>query len=382
MFDSLKNKISNAIKGFSKKEKEEIEEENQEIVNNNEEHQKQEEENQENIKEYEQLQNKDNNKNIKEINKEYNKKEETLKIGLSINTKIRKVFLNSVKLNESDINQFLETLKISLLQSDISFSTTDQFLESLNIKLKESKFSSKGIDKQIIEYVKSSLMEILNKNEEKHINLWEFIEEKIKIKETPIKILFIGPNGTGKTTTIAKIANNLKQKHITSVLSASDTFRAAAIEQTEYHANKVGIPVIKSKYGADPASVAFDAINYAKAHSINVVLIDSAGRQETNTNLINEMKKMVRITKPDLTIFVGESISGNIISEQINEFSKFIEINGIILTKLDCDAKGGNTISIAHDTNIPILFIGTGESYDALINFDPKSIVNFILPNN
>ncbi len=378
MFDSLKNKISDAIKGFAKKEKEEIKQQNEEITENNNEYQKQEEEieNQEQDKK---------DKYIKKINnedKKQNKKEQNFKIGLSINTKIKKVFLNSIKLNESDITQFLETLKISLLQSDISFSTTDQFLESLNIKLKESKFNSKEIDKQIIEYVKISLMEILNKNEKNHIDLWKFIEEKIRIKEIPIKILFIGPNGTGKTTTIAKIANTLKQKHVTSVLSASDTFRAAAIEQTEYHANKVGIPVIKSKYGADPASVAFDAINYAKAHSINVVLIDSAGRQETNTNLINEMMKMVRITKPDLTIFVGESISGNIISEQINEFSKFIKINGIILTKLDCDAKGGNTISIAHDTDIPILFIGTGESYDALINFDPKSIVDFILPNN
>jgi len=377
MFDNLKNKISDAIKGFAKKEKEEIKQQNEEITENNNEYPEQELKNQEQDKTYDE---EEQNKNKKE--EKHNKKEHNFKIGLSINTKIKKVFLNSIKLNESDINQFLETLKISLLQSDISFSTTDQFLESLNIKLKESKFNSKEIDKQIIEYVKISLMEILNKNEKNHIDLWKFIEEKIIIKETPIKILFIGPNGTGKTTTIAKIANNLKKKHITSVLSASDTFRAAAIEQTEYHANKVGIPVIKSKYGADPASVAFDAINYAKAHSISVVLIDSAGRQETNTNLINEIMKMVRITKPDLTIFVGESISGNIISEQINEFSKFIKINGIILTKLDCDAKGGNAISIAHDTIIPILFIGTGESYDALINFDPKSIVDFILPNN
>lgn len=163
------------------------------------------------------------------------------------------------------------------------------------------------------------------------------------------------------------------------MLSASDTFRAAAIEQTEYHANKVGVPVIKSRYGADPASVAFDAINYAKAHNISAVLIDSAGRQETNKNLINEMMKIVRVTKPDITIYVGESISGHIIADQINEFSKFIKIDGIILTKLDCDAKGGNAISIAYDTDIPILFIGTGEAYNALINYNPDSIANSIL---
>ena len=181
---------------------------------------------------------------------------------------------------------------------------------------------------------------------------------------------------------MAKIAYNFKKNGITCVLSASDTFRAAAIEQTEHHANKVGVPVIKSTYGADPASIAFDAIAYAKARGIHAVLIDSAGRQETNKNLINEMQKMVRVAKPDLTIFVGESIAGNQLSEQIKEFNKFMSIDGIILTKLDADAKGGNAISIAHVTGIPLLYLGTGESYDALVPYTPDFIVNAILPNN
>jgi fused signal recognition particle receptor len=180
---------------------------------------------------------------------------------------------------------------------------------------------------------------------------------------------------------MAKIAYALKKRGISSVLSASDTFRAAAIEQTEHHAKSVGVPVIKSSYGADPASIAFDAIAFAKAHNIQVVLIDTAGRQETNKNLISEMQKMVRVSKPDITVFVGESTAGNQLTEQIKEFSKHIQIDGIILTKLDCDAKGGNAISMAYTVGIPLLLIGTGESYEALIQYTPQFMVDTILPN-
>ena len=142
------------------------------------------------------------------------------------------------------------------------------------------------------------------------------------------------------------------------------------------------MPVIKSTYGADPASIAFDAIAYASSHGADVVLIDSAGRQETNKSLLREVEKMVRVAKPDLVIYVGESISGNAIASQINEFKKFIKIDGIILTKLDCDAKGGNTLSILSETTIPVLFFGIGENYKDLIPFDANFIVSNIVPNN
>ena len=142
----------------------------------------------------------------------------------------------------------------------------------------------------------------------------------------------------------------------------------------------MGVPVIKSSYGADPTSVAFDAVAYAKAHGNDVVLIDSAGRQETNKNLIGEVQKMHRVIKPDLTIYVGESVSGGMIAEQIAEFNKFIKIDGIILTKLDCDAKGGNSISISKVTGIPVLFFGTGEKYTDLVPYNPAKVVDMILP--
>ncbi len=443
MFEGLKNKISGVIRGFIKKEEAEIDEKKEEVKEDAEsknetmaeepknsiENKKNEPNNTE-TEEYSDIDNspKENHKSVtddetqaaetepkvsenkkqeqkkqeqKERDNEINKKEDkeisepktkteheevksknqqNYNINLSIKTKIKKVFLSKIKLNDSDINQFLDELKISLLQSDVSYNTMERFTEDLDKKLRDNEFESKEISRQIIEQVRLALNDVLNKNMGSYIDLFGTINNRVAKNEVPVKILFIGPNGTGKTTTIAKIANELKKRSITSILSASDTFRAAAIEQTEYHANKVGVPVIKSKYGADPASVAFDAINYANAHNIKVVLIDSAGRQETNKNLINEISKMARVTKPDITLFVGESISGHVISEQINEFSKFIKINGIILTNLYCDAKGGNAISIAYDTDTPILFMGTGESYDALVNFSPKFIIDSVLP--
>ena len=155
---------------------------------------------------------------------------------------------------------------------------------------------------------------------------------------------------------MAKLANMFIKNSFSVVLSASDTFRAAAIEQTAIHAERLHIGVIKGKYGSDPASVAFDAVAHAKAHHINVVLIDSAGRQETNKSLMEEIKKIVRITNPDIKIFVGESITGNSLLEQVSEFNKTVGLDGVILTKLDCDAKGGNTLSILSETSVPVLF--------------------------
>ncbi len=346
MFDGLRKKLSDAVKGFIKKEEKTIEQEEK--------------------KEEQQA-------------RAQPEKEEVVK--LSLKTKIKSAFISSVSLNDDEIENFLENIKVPLLESDVSYETTDAFLDNLKANLKLAKIDSRDINKELIELVRKSLFEVLSKSAS-GVDVVEFIKGKTASGNAPVKILFLGPNGTGKTTTMAKIAYKLKNSGITCVLSASDTFRAAAIEQTEHHANKVGVPVIKSKYGADPASIAFDAIAYAKAHNIQAVLIDSAGRQETNRNLINEMQKMVKVAKPDLIIFVGESTAGNALSEQVKEFNKFMKIDGIVLTKIDCDVKGGNAISIAYTTGIPLLYLGTGESYDALVPYTPEFIVNAIMPNN
>ncbi len=407
MFDGLKKKLSEAVKIFAKKEEKEIKEETKE--------ERREERREEAKEKAERAEAKaeeektalppsqpprpapqtkpeeeahpvpkpqpiESKNEVKEERRGGEKDNKEL-LKLSLKTKIKGVFTSNITLGDKEIDDFLDNLKLSLLQSDVSFEAAEAFLEDLRGNLKSTKLDSRNIQRNLVDAVRKSLFDILARSRA-GIDVNLFVKEKIAVGNTPVKILFLGPNGTGKTTTIAKIAHALKKEGISSVMSASDTFRAAAIEQTEHHATKVGVPVIKSKYGADPASIAFDAIAYAKAHGIQAVLIDSAGRQETNKNLIKEMEKMVRVAQPDITIFVGESTTGNQLSEQVREFAKFMRIDGIILTKLDVDAKGGNAISIAYTTGIPLLYLGTGESYDALVRYTPDFIVDSILPNN
>lgn len=300
-------------------------------------------------------------------------------VKLSLKTKLKSVFSSTIVLNKEEIADFAENIRISLLQSDVSYDTADAFIEDLKERLGNAKLDRSNLRGGLTDEVRSALFDVLN-GTKSGIDIVQAIKEKNGAE--PIKILFLGPNGTGKTTTMAKIAHKLKKEGLTCVISASDTFRAAAIEQTEHHAKMVGVPVIKSKYGADPASIAFDAVSYARSHALSAVLIDTAGRQQTNKNLIHEMEKMVRVAKPDITLFVGESTAGNQLSEQVKEFLKYIKIDGIILTKLDCDAKGGNAISIAHATGVPLVYLGTGESYDAIVKYTPEFIVDAIIPGN
>ncbi len=386
MFEGLKKKLSEAIKGFSKKEekieeKVELKEAEQAAEQASEEAVIKEE-----VKEVRKEEEKKAEKQTPEPKREEakaEKKEEAKapEVKISLKTKIKSAFTSTVTLGEKEIDDFAENLKMSMLQSDVSFDTAEDFTNDLRSNLKSAKIDAKDIRRALVEEVRKALYDTLNRAKS-GIDVDSFVKERVSKGELPVKILFLGPNGTGKTTTMAKLAHHFKKQGISSVFSASDTFRAAAIEQTEIHANRVGVPIIKSKYGADPASIAFDAIAYAKAHNIQAVLIDSAGRQETNKNLINEMTKMVRVAKPDLIIFVGESTAGNALTNQIVEFNKFMKIDGIILTKLDTDAKGGNVISIAHTTGIPVLYLGTGESYDALVPYTHDFIVSALLPNN
>ncbi len=266
---------------------------------------------------------------------------------------------------------------MALLESDVNYEVAEKIVDNMHKKLVGSKISSKDIEKGIREIIRGSISELLSANS--NIDIVELARRK-KVSGEPFTILFIGPNGAGKTTTMGKIANMMIKNNITCVLSASDTFRAAAIEQTAIHANRLGINVIKGTYGADPASIAFDAIAYAKARGIDVVLVDSAGRQETNKNLVEEMKKMARVAKPDMKIFVGESIAGNALIDQIKTFDEAVKLDGIILTKLDCDAKGGNTLSVLSETRIPVLYFGVGEAYSSLLPYDKNLILDNIIP--
>ncbi len=181
------------------------------------------------------------------------------------------------------------------------------------------------------------------------------------------------------TTSIAKLAYLLSKKKYSSVIACSDTYRTGSIEQLEEHAKRIGVKTIKHDYGADAAAVAYDAINYARSKGVSTVLIDTAGRMQTNRNLLDEMKKIVRVANPDLTILVVDALTGNDAIEQGKIFNETIKLDGIILAKIDADAKGGSAISLSHIIGKPVLFIGTGQSYDDLMEFDPKFIVNNIL---
>jgi fused signal recognition particle receptor len=299
----------------------------------------------------------------------------------SIGTKIKGAIFGSVRLSASEIDDFSEKVRVSLLESEVSYDSSDQIAMAIRNKLETSKLDTRNLDSELRHALRESLLEVLGRMPQ-GADILKTVTQKVVAGESPVRMLFLGPNGTGKTTTMAKIAHKLLGMGLTCVFSASDTFRAAAIEQTEIHASRLGIPVVKSGYGADPASVAFDAIAYARSHGINVVLIDSAGRQETNKNLVNELHKIVRVAKPDIVVFVGESTAGSNLSDQIIEFNKVVKIDGIVLTKLDCDAKGGNAISVASATGIPIIFFGVGESYDAMVPYSAQFVVDSILPNN
>jgi fused signal recognition particle receptor len=191
--------------------------------------------------------------------------------------------------------------------------------------------------------------------------------------------MFVGINGTGKTTTIAKVARFFQDKGFSVVLAGADTYRAGSIEQLEEHAKRLGVRVIKSTYGGDPAAVAYDAVSHAKAHGINIVLIDTAGRMQTNQNLMNELCKVKRVVKPDLTIFTVDSLIGNDAVMQAEEFNKAVGIDATILTKVDADVKGGSALSVTFVTQKPILFIGVGQSYKDLELFNPDKFVNMVL---
>jgi len=281
-------------------------------------------------------------------------------------SKIKEKF--SYKLTEKDFDKIFEELETILIENNVA-------IEAINFIKSELKgeLINREIKKgEIEEKIKTCLADSIEKL---FIEPFDLIE-KIKQGKKPYVIVFFGINGSGKTTTIAKLTQFLKKNNISCVLAASDTFRAASIEQLEKHANNLEVKLIKQQYGADPAAVAFDAIAYAKSHGISAVLVDTAGRMHTQNNLMKEMEKIVRVAKPDLKIFIGEAITGNDAIEQAKAFNEAVGIDAIILSKADIDEKGGATISVSYITKKPILFLGVGQQYENLKPFNIKEIIN------
>ncbi|WP_461867009.1 signal recognition particle-docking protein FtsY [Thermococcus sp.] len=278
------------------------------------------------------------------------------------------------EISEKDVEKALWDLELELLEADVALEAVEELKEKIKEQLVGQKVKIGTNKKRIVENaVKNAVLELITP--EKKLNLLEMIRTK---GEKPFVIAFVGFNGGGKTTTIAKLAHWLKKNGLSVVIAASDTFRAGAIDQVEEHARRVGVRVIKHSYGADPAAVTYDAIEHAKARGVDVVLIDTAGRNERNRNLMDEMKKIVRVAKPDMVIFVGDALAGNAIIEQARQFNEAVRIDGVILTKLDADARGGAALSISHAIGAPILFVGIGQGYDDLRPFDEKWFVERI----
>ncbi|MGC9166475.1 MAG: signal recognition particle-docking protein FtsY [Thermoplasmata archaeon] len=277
------------------------------------------------------------------------------------------------KINEKKLDEILDDLVLSLVESDVAYDVAEVIRNKIKEKVlnKKVKFGT-DIENLINLILKDTLLEILNVG---NLN----IVETVKNAQKPYVIMVLGVNGTGKTTSIAKLANLFIKNNLSVVIAASDTFRAGAIDQLEHHSKNLNVTLIKHQPGSDPASVAYDAIEHAKSKGKHVVIIDTAGRMQTNKNLIEEMRKIKRVAKPNLTIFVGDALAGNDIIEQAKVFEKEVGFDAIILTKVDADAKGGGTISLAHILKKPIIFLGTGQNYDDILFFNPSDIVEKIL---
>ena len=283
------------------------------------------------------------------------------------------VFEQEIILEEKDLEEPMWALEMALMESDVALPMAEEIVREVKSDLVGKKKKIGADTGQLAEdSLRNALVSLLSRN---HLDF----DEYIRSKEKPVKILFVGVNGTGKTTSIAKVAKYLMDQGYSVVLAAGDTFRAGAIEQLEVHGNNLGLKVVKHKTGGDPAAVIFDAIEYARAHNKDVVLADTAGRLHTNINLMDQMRKIVRVTKPDLLIFVDEAIAGNDAVERARLFNESVPIGGSILTKTDADAKGGSAISIAYITGKPVLFLGVGQTYPDLVKFEPEWLVDRLM---
>lgn len=274
-------------------------------------------------------------------------------------------------IDEKKLDELLWDLEMGLLEADVAYSVIDSIKKDVKQEIRRVPFD-KGKAGDLVETVlKNAIGHVLKAS---NFDFNKFIEEQKK----PVVIMFVGVNGTGKTLSIAKIAFQLQKQGKSCVMAAGDTFRAGAIEQLSIHADKLGVKIIKHGSGADPAAVAYDAIEHAKAKHKDVVLLDTAGRMQTNSNLMDEMAKIKRVAKPDMIIFVGDALSGNDAVEQAKRFNEVVGIDGVILTKVDADAKGGSSLSIAYTIGKPLLFIGVGQRYEDHIPFNPEWMVQHI----
>jgi fused signal recognition particle receptor len=274
--------------------------------------------------------------------------------------------------SEKDISDALSELEMTLLESDVALPVCDAIIAHVRAGLiGRHRRIGQSVDALVVGALKSALLEVLGNG----FNLVEYI----KAHSRPVKILFTGVNGTGKTTTVAKIGAYLKKQGYSVVIGGGDTYRAGALEQIGVHAERIGIKLIQHQEGADPSAVLFDSVQYAISHNIDVVLADTAGRFHTKSNLMNQLEKIRRVMKPDLVVYVDEAVAGNDAVIRAAEFDRTVGADAIVLTKADMDSRGGAAISIAHTIGKPLMFLGTGQRYEDIIPFEPSQVVDELL---
>ena len=295
--------------------------------------------------------------------------------------KLRNAFSSAVKslgekeLKEKDIDEVLSELEVALLESDVATEVIDMLKDDLKKQLVGATVQKDKISYIVKQNLRQSISSMFDAAGE--IDILSNIEMK-REKGEPYIVSFMGINGTGKTTTIAKFANFLREHKFSAVIAAADTYRAGAIEQISEHANRLNIKIIAQNYGSDPAAVARDAALYAKSHRVDCVLIDTAGRMQTSKNLMDQISKINKVVNPDLKLFVGDALAGNDTVSQAREFFNYTKFDGAILTKSDADARGGAAISIVKVTSRPILYLGVGQEYKDLRPFDKDSFLEMI----
>ena len=274
------------------------------------------------------------------------------------------------------LDEILEELETDLLSVDMGHTVVSELIELLHANLVGTRVPRKAKLGEIVERAVHRTLSYLLESE-----YWDFDKtiQSLILDESPISIMIVGVNGTGKTTSTAKIAKRLKDQGYSVVLAAADTFRAGAIDQLAGHAEKIGVRCIKSQRGGDSAAIARDAIESARAKNDDIVIIDTAGRMQNKTNLMEELRKVRRVSNPHLVLFVADALAGNDAVTQAIEFRKMLEFDGAILCKLDTDARGGAALSIAHATGRPIVLAGIGQGYDDLEIFNPQWLLNSIL---
>ena len=285
------------------------------------------------------------------------------------------------EISERDLDSQLSELELSLLESDVAPEVVDNLVGSLRNELLGLELEKGQSAEEVIRLkFRIKIADMFTKSG--NINLIQLIRSKKEEGKGPFVVLLLGINGTGKTTTIAKIARMFKKNGISTVLAAADTHRAGAIEQLSQHGQNLSIKVISQRYGADPSAVGRDAVEYATKHLVDTVLIDTAGRMQTAKNLMDEINKIVRVVKPDIKLFIGDSLAGNDTINQAREFFEYTKFDGAILTKTDADAKGGSAISIVHATSKEIVLLGMGQSYDDIIPFSSERFLDSVFGNS